>query len=139
MSYVVEKDGRLNDIQLSGKKLGSGTDEEAIRVLQLSPNWNPGLIDGKPVAVKYHLPISFTLSKEHVAGEKSSTPSDSLVKAGFKNTEFIRESKERVYMIDGVLSTKEAAGKLNSNDIERINVEKASEQKAIIHIITKKN
>lgn len=138
LSYVVEKDGTLSDIQLAGKPLGSGTDEEAVRVLKSSPRWNPGIIDGKPVAVKYHIPITFTLSKEPANGGKSTMPNDSTMKAGFKNAQAIREATDRVYMIDGVVSTKEAAGKLNSNDIERIDIDKSSEIKPIIRITTKK-
>lgn len=138
LSYVVEKDGTLNDVQLAGKLLGSGTDEEAVRVLKLSPRWNPGLVDGKPVRVKYHIPISFSLSKEDAAVEIPLVVRDSAMKAGFKSVQTIKESKEKVYKINGVLSTKEAVEKLNSNDIESINVEKADEHKAIININTKK-
>jgi len=60
LSFVVEKDGRLTDIQVAGRKLGGGTDEEAVRVLGLSPRWTPGIQNGKPVRVKYNIPISFT-------------------------------------------------------------------------------
>jgi protein TonB len=62
MSFTVEKDGTLNDIKVN-RGLGSGTDEEAVRVLGLSKKWNPGLIDGKPVRVKYNIPVQFSLSK----------------------------------------------------------------------------
>ena len=34
---------------------------EAVRVVSEMPNWTPGTQDGKPVLVKYHLPISFSL------------------------------------------------------------------------------
>ncbi|MCX2485132.1 energy transducer TonB [Pedobacter sp. MR2016-24] len=61
MSFVVEKDGRLTDIKVE-RKLGGGTDEEAIRVLKASPKWTPGIQNGKPVRVKYNIPISFTLA-----------------------------------------------------------------------------
>ncbi len=63
LSFVVEKNGELTDIQLAGKKLGGGTDEEAMRVLKASPRWTPGIQNGKPVRVKYNIPISFTLSQ----------------------------------------------------------------------------
>lgn len=60
VSFVVQKDGTLNDIKVE-RKLGFGTDEEAIRVLNLSKRWNPGEIDGKPVNVKYNIPVKFTM------------------------------------------------------------------------------
>jgi protein TonB len=41
--------------------VGSGLDEEAIRVLKLAPAWKPGIQNGKPVRVKFTLPISFMI------------------------------------------------------------------------------
>jgi protein TonB len=62
MSFIVEKNGTLTDIKVE-RKLGSGTDEEAIRVLKASPHWMPGIQNGRPVRVKYNIPISFSLSE----------------------------------------------------------------------------
>ena len=62
LSFVVEKNGELTNFKVD-RKLGGGTDEEAIRVMKLSPHWVPGTQDKKPVRVKYNIPISFTLSK----------------------------------------------------------------------------
>lgn len=62
VSFIVSQDGSIRDIKVD-KKLGMGTDEEAIRVLKLSKKWNPGIVDGKPVNVKYKMPIKFTLAK----------------------------------------------------------------------------
>jgi len=62
VSFVVEKDGSLSDIKIE-RSLGSGTDEETVRVLKLSRNWNPGIEDAKPVRVKYNIPVSFVLPK----------------------------------------------------------------------------
>ncbi|WP_225872451.1 energy transducer TonB [Pedobacter polaris] len=61
-SFIVEKDGSITDIKVD-RKLGNGLDEEAIRVLKLAKKWIPGMQDGKPVRVKYSLPIKFTLAK----------------------------------------------------------------------------
>jgi protein TonB len=60
LSFVVEKNGFLTDIKVT-KGLGSGTDEEATRVLKNSPAWNPGLIGGKPIRVKYNINVNFSL------------------------------------------------------------------------------
>lgn len=62
LSFVVEKDGSLTDIKVD-RKAGYGFDEEAVRVLKESPNWIPGVQDGKIVRVKYNIPISFSLTK----------------------------------------------------------------------------
>lgn len=61
--FVVTKDGSINDIKLL-KKIGGGCDEEAIRLINLmniGKMWKPGIKDGKPVNVKFILPIHFKL------------------------------------------------------------------------------
>jgi TonB family protein len=63
LSFVVEKDGKLNDIQVL-RGIGSGLDEEAVRVLKSSPNWKPGILNGRPVRVAYTMPIFFQLAPE---------------------------------------------------------------------------
>lgn len=62
VSFVIEKDGSLTDIKVV-RALGSGCDEEALRVMKLSPKWKPGIQNGRPVRVQYTMPISFNLSK----------------------------------------------------------------------------
>jgi TonB family protein len=62
LTFTVEKDGSVREVKVF-RKLGSGTDEEAVRVLKLSKKWNPGMNEGKLVRVKYALPIKFSLGK----------------------------------------------------------------------------
>ena len=59
-SFVVEKNGALTDIQIT-KGLTKETDDEALRVLNKSPRWNPGFLNGKPVRVKYNININFSM------------------------------------------------------------------------------
>lgn len=61
LSFIVEKDGSLSDALIT-RGLGSGLDEEALRVIKSSPRWNPGITDGKPVRVKYNINVNFTLN-----------------------------------------------------------------------------
>jgi protein TonB len=61
LSFVVEKDGSISNVSLV-KGIGSGCDEEAIKVIKKSPAWKPGKNKGNPVRVRYNLPINFTLS-----------------------------------------------------------------------------
>lgn len=57
ISFVVEITGKIAEIKIL-KDLGSGTGEEAKRVMAKSPNWLPGSQDGKPVRVVFELPIT---------------------------------------------------------------------------------
>ena len=63
LTFVVEKDGSLTDIKVV-RGIGSGCDDEAIRVLKASPHWQPGIQNGRPVRVQYTMPISFTLTTD---------------------------------------------------------------------------
>jgi protein TonB len=63
LSFIIEKDGHLSDITVL-RKVGSGFDEEALRVLKLAPAWKPGMQNGRPVRVKYTIPINFQLNDQ---------------------------------------------------------------------------
>lgn len=57
VSFVIEKDGSLTDIQVP-RDPGFGLKKEAIRMLSsLKIKWKPGIQNGKPVRVRYSLPI----------------------------------------------------------------------------------
>ena len=60
VTFIVEKDGSLTDVRVA-KSVHPLLDDEAVRVVSEMPNWDPGEEDGKPVRVKYTLPIPFRL------------------------------------------------------------------------------
>jgi protein TonB len=62
ISFVIEKDGRLTDIKIL-KGVVSELDREALRVLKLAPAWKPGQQNGKPVRVKYTIPVIFQMNQ----------------------------------------------------------------------------
>lgn len=60
VSFVVEMDGTLSDITLKNA-IGDGCEQEAKRVIEKMPLWEPGIKGGKPVRVQCTLPINFRL------------------------------------------------------------------------------
>ncbi len=60
VEFVINKDGSLSDVRAI-KGIGAGCDEEAVRIVQSSPAWNPGKQRGKAVKQRYTLPIIFKL------------------------------------------------------------------------------
>ena len=58
IELVVEKDGTLSDFKVV-RSLHHDCDEEAIRVLKTMPKWKPGMERGKPIRVKYTVPVEF--------------------------------------------------------------------------------
>jgi periplasmic protein TonB len=62
IKFTVEKDGSLSDLQVV-RGITKEIDEEAVRVLGLSPKWNPAMSGGTAVRCSYIVPIAFSLSK----------------------------------------------------------------------------
>lgn len=60
VQFVVDRDGSLSEVQAI-RGIGAGCDEEAVRVIQGAPKWNPGKQRGRPVRVRMILPITFKL------------------------------------------------------------------------------
>ena len=60
VQFVVDKDGTLRNIKAI-QSPDPRLSEEAVRVVKLMPKWEPGKKDGKAVAVRYVLPITFRL------------------------------------------------------------------------------
>ncbi|WP_081867917.1 energy transducer TonB [Hymenobacter sp. IS2118] len=58
LTFTVDPEGRLHNPRVV-RGLGSGLDEEALRLVRLMPWWNPGKINGQPVWVTLTMPIGF--------------------------------------------------------------------------------
>jgi TonB family protein len=58
VQLIVDTEGRIEDAAII-KGLGSGCDEEALRLVRLLPSFNPGILNGARVRVKLVIPIDF--------------------------------------------------------------------------------
>ena len=61
VGFVVRKDGTVSDVQITKSAGHAVLDKEAMRVVKAMPAWEPGKQKGKPVNVKYNVPITFRL------------------------------------------------------------------------------
>ncbi|MDH6356612.1 energy transducer TonB [Parabacteroides sp. PF5-9] len=59
-SFVVNTDGSIVDAEIA-RSIDPALDKEALRVISMMPKWKPGKQRGKPVRVKYTVPITFRL------------------------------------------------------------------------------
>ena len=59
-SFVVNRDGSIVDIQVM-RGVDPSLDKEAVRVIGTMPKWKPGEQRGKPVRVRFILPVQFRL------------------------------------------------------------------------------
>jgi protein TonB len=60
VEFVVDSKGNITDVKIL-RGIGSGCDEEAVRVIKMMPQWHPGKQNGKTVRVLYHMAIGFQL------------------------------------------------------------------------------
>lgn len=57
-TFVIDGRGKVSDIQVT-RSVDPNLDREAVRVISMMPDWKPGKQRGKPVRVRYTLPIIF--------------------------------------------------------------------------------
>ncbi len=60
VSFIVTAEGKVENVEVL-RGIGSGCDEEAVRVISNSGIWTPGKNGGNAVAVKMTLPVQFKL------------------------------------------------------------------------------
>jgi TonB family protein len=140
VTFVVEEDGSLSGLKVT-RGVSKGLDDESVRVLKLSPNWKPGIQNGRKVRVQYSVPINFSLATDDKKSEKPTENKMGAVQEGTATNNLyastgVRDSSssvERVvikggltqqplYIVDG----KEVSGshfkQMDASTIESINV-----------------
>ena len=60
VQFVVNKDGSIVDAKVV-RSVDPYLDKEALRVINTMPKWKPGMQRGKPVRVKFTVPVMFRL------------------------------------------------------------------------------
>lgn len=62
VSFVIDEKGKVRDVRVV-KGVHPSLDEEAVRVIEASPDWKPGKLGGKPVRSQLTLNVEFKLKK----------------------------------------------------------------------------
>ncbi len=122
VSFTVEKDGSLTDLKIE-RKLGYGADEEALRVLKIAKRWNPGMQNGRPVRVKYNVPIRFAFENS-----KSDRKSNAIASIRLKS---YSEKDAPMVIVDNETKSYSYLKELDSKTIESFNVIKGAEALSI--------
>lgn len=60
ISFIIEKDGTLTGFKII-KSVSKELDAETMRVMKLSPAWEPAKIDDRVVRCWFEMPLSYTL------------------------------------------------------------------------------
>ncbi len=62
VEFIVESNGEISNLKVT-KSVDELLDEEALRVIKVSPKWKPAIVNGTPVRVKISVPVEFKLKR----------------------------------------------------------------------------
>jgi protein TonB len=62
LTFIVERDGSVTNVKVV-KGVDKLLDDEAVKAIEASPKWSPGLQRGRPVRVRFFIPLVFSFSK----------------------------------------------------------------------------
>lgn len=65
VSFTIDSDGKVTNVTAINC-LGAGCESEAVRVVQRSKLWRPGVINGKHVKMTYVIPVNFQMETRKV-------------------------------------------------------------------------
>lgn len=159
VSFVVDKDGSISNAQVV-KSLHPSLDAEALRIINNMPKWIPGTQNGKPVNVKYAVPISFRKAtgsfetKEDpqavgsfvtnegngnlkVARENDKKAVEILVAKGIRLFDGIDDKDIDIYVDGKLIDLNDKPSTIKSDDIERIEIKGTKDTRKSIHVFTK--
>lgn len=146
VNFIVGADGEVKEPSIA-KSAGTALDREAMRIVISMPKWTPGSENGKPVDVRYTLPVNFripdkkpaeTPAEKNVSETTSSTrtssttqnrtievSADTTIVVGFyvdgKKVE--QNLPSPAVFVDNILWTKPISD-IKTDDIESITVRK---------------
>ncbi len=132
VNMIIEEDGSLSNIKVVRGE-NQNFNEEALRVVKMSPKWQPGIQNGKNVNTNFTTPINFSLGKITGTGqinpenkEKKSVNIVSTQDGQVNNMANVSlpADKQPLYIINGKEITAEKMNKISPNDIASINVVK---------------
>ncbi|WP_183567565.1 M56 family metallopeptidase [Mucilaginibacter sp. SP1R1] len=156
VAFIVEKDGSLSDLKIL-RGISKGLDNESLRVLRLSPNWQFGIQNGKAVRVQYSVPIQFTLNNSAPVDKKAvntvgvvetnkyngdaASSVGSIIRdttktySGISSITVSRnkdsQGPQPLYVLDGVIIARDDMGIINPSTIESIAVLKGASATAL--------
>ena len=110
VQFVVKADGSLDNFEIK-RSVNPLLDAEALRVIKTTPKWKPGTQHGKPVDVKFTIPVTFSLPDK----QKEHTPTGNISDSSLT-------LKKTLFIIDGKEVEPKALNEINPDQISSINV-----------------
>lgn len=126
--FVVGKEGKISDVTVV-RGIDPTCDKEAVRVVNLMPDWVPGKQNGQAVPVYFTLPIVFRLKKDdtatNVSPAKGETVVESRANSNEKTAPQLNAIKNALFIIDGEIVDQSVVNALDPTKIESVSVLKA--------------
>ncbi|MFC5410475.1 TonB family protein [Larkinella bovis] len=153
VQFTVGKTGDITDLRVK-KGIGSGCDEEAVRVVSQMPRWKPGIQNGETVSAQYVLPIHFALEKEQKEDKRTGRvwedKGNPNVSVSFGNGLSDDPKTRPLFVVDGtkLAATESLNSSVEPNGIKSINVLKGASatslygdegKNGVIEVTTKQN
>ena len=110
VQFVVKADGSLDNFEIK-RSVNPLLDAEALRVIKTTPKWKPGTQHGKPVDVKFTIPVTFSLPDK----QKEHTPTGNISDSSLT-------LKKTLFIIDGKEVEPKVLNEINPDQISSINV-----------------
>lgn len=145
VSFVVERDGSVNEVQVlrSPNQLLA---DEAVRTVKRSPRWEPASQRGKKVRLRYALPIDFQLAPSEPvlpAEEGPTEAAEAEADSGTARQDLLADAASRrlkqvaSILVDGHIVPEEELNSIDPSQIREITVWKTTSGKSSIIITTK--
>jgi len=96
VAFLVDREGKITTAEIL-KGVGGGCDEEALRVINASPDWQPGQQGGKDVNVRIRLPIQFKLADDYKSASMNKVNQYQLEEHELNEEMVVGYSKEKFY------------------------------------------
>ena len=61
LQFTIAKDGNVKDVTVAKSSGSKILDDESVRVVSMSPQWEPGKQNGEPVNVRFTFPVVFQI------------------------------------------------------------------------------
>ncbi len=61
LAFMVDESGKIYTPSIESPNIGSGLEQESVRLIRQMPKWNPGQIKGRNVKTRFTLPIRYEI------------------------------------------------------------------------------
>lgn len=122
LQFVVDETGQVTDPKVI-RSIDPSLDTEAIRLVLSMPRWMPGMQDGKAVAVRYTIPVMFSLGGEAKSSASKDMPfSIAYSKSSGGGTSVSVSSSSSMPVVEGNKVVAVSAGKMSevSGEISKL-------------------